>query len=72
MPLFEFTCATCGKNFEELLTLADLASPAVACPHCGSTEVRRGLSSFATTGGGGEASGGGGCSGGCGGGRGFS
>lgn len=70
MPLYEFTCSKCGKTFEELLTLADLASAAVACPHCASLDVHRGLSSFAT--GGGGAAGGSGCGGGCGGGRGFS
>ena len=67
MPLFEFTCSKCGKVFEELLTLADLDSAAVACPHCGSNDVQRGLSSFATAGGG-AGTGGGGCGGGCGGG----
>ncbi len=70
MPLFEFTCGKCGKVFEELLTVADLATAEVACPDCASTDVHRGLSSFAT--GGGSAGGGGGCGGGCGGGRGFS
>jgi putative FmdB family regulatory protein len=70
MPLFEFTCSKCGKNFEELLALADLESAGVACPHCASTEVVRALSSFAT--GGGGTTGGGGCGSGCGGGRGFS
>jgi putative FmdB family regulatory protein len=70
MPLFEFTCSKGGKNFEELLALADLESAEVACPHCASTEVIRALSSFAT--GGGGAAGGGGCGSGCGGGRGFS
>ena len=44
MPLFEFTCSKCGKVFEELLTLADLESAAVACPDCGSNDVQRGLS----------------------------
>ena len=70
MPLFEFTCSKCGKTFEELLTLADLEAAVVTCPHCDATEVQRGLSSFATAGGG-EAAGGG-CGGGCSGGRGFS
>lgn len=70
MPLYEFTCSKCGKTFEELLALADLATAAVACPHCDSKDVQRGLSSFAT--GGGGTAGSSGCGGGCGGGRGFS
>ncbi len=64
MPLFEFTCGKCGHVFEELLSLAELEAGEVACPACRSTEVRRGLSTFATAGG--DAGGGGGGAGGCG------
>lgn len=62
MPLFEFTCAQCGKVFEELLSLAELEAGDVACPACRSPEVARSLSTFATAGGDGDA--GGGCRGG--------
>lgn len=51
MPLFEFTCAACGKVFEELLSLAELEAGDVACPSCRSPEVARSLSTFATAGG---------------------
>lgn len=66
MPLFEFTCAKCGKVFEELLSHAELAVGDLKCPECGSTEVARGLSSFAFGGDGGGGAGGG-CGAGCGG-----
>ena len=67
MPLFEFTCGKCGHVFEELLTLAELEAGTVACPACRSADVRRGLSSFATSGGAGDGGAPSGC-GGCGGG----
>ena len=41
MPLFEFTCAACGKVFEELLSLAELEAGDVDCPSCRSPEVAR-------------------------------
>lgn len=68
MPLFEFTCKRCGKVFEELLSLAELEAGDLECPGCGSAEVTRDLSTFATSGG----DGGGGCRGGACGSGGFS
>jgi len=46
MPLFEFHCPACGKDFDELVQLTDDIS-AVACPACGGTTVERKLSVFA-------------------------
>lgn len=63
MPLFEFNCRRCGKTFEEILSLAELAVEPPACPACGEAGAERAFSLFAT-GGGGAPSGGGG--GGCG------
>ena len=31
MPIYEYTCTKCGKDFEELVFGDDLP----ACPHCG-------------------------------------
>ncbi len=62
MPLFEFHCRACGSVFEEILTLAELDSARLACPRCGSKATERGLSTFAT-GGGGDGGCGGGSSG---------
>ena len=43
MPIFEFQCASCGKEFEELI-LGSASRP--ACPTCGSPECDKVLSSF--------------------------
>ena len=61
MPLFEYTCRDCGERFEELRSAKD-QGPAPACPTCGSAEVARLLSAFATGGAGTSREGGGGAS----------
>ena len=38
MPIFEFTCKKCKKQFEELVFGQD---DAVACPHCGSEKTEK-------------------------------
>jgi putative FmdB family regulatory protein len=43
MPLFEYTCADCGKRFEVLMR--DGVTP--ACPVCRSERVEKQLSAFA-------------------------
>jgi len=44
VPIYEFSCRSCGHRFEELV-----ASPAkadeVACPECGEADVERLISS---------------------------
>ncbi len=45
MPIYEFTCRSCGHPFEELVgSHVGLDAADVACPECGSTEVERELS----------------------------
>lgn len=44
MPLYEFRCKACGERFDELAR----TPAAVACPRCGSEELERLYSSFAT------------------------
>jgi len=39
MPLLQFTCASCGKPFEELVKRG--REEEVRCPDCQSREVRR-------------------------------
>ncbi|MGC8863019.1 MAG: FmdB family zinc ribbon protein [Armatimonadota bacterium] len=46
MPIYEYHCKPCGRRFE-LLTTISRADQAV-CPGCGSGEVRRLMSTFAT------------------------
>lgn len=49
MPVYEFTCETCHKNFEVVRPMSE-ASKSVACPHCGGTKVQRAWSRvFAVT-----------------------
>ena len=47
MPLFDYTCADCGKS-SELLVRA--AQEKVTCPHCGSARVEKQLSLVAVKG----------------------
>ncbi|MDH7570843.1 MAG: zinc ribbon domain-containing protein [Armatimonadota bacterium] len=63
MPLYEYRCEACGKDFV-LLQPMSASQSGWACPHCGSTQSRRKLSAFASrtaTPGGGTASAGAGC-----------
>ena len=43
MPLFEYRCKSCGRDFEALVT----PSRPAACPSCGSTSLEKRLSVFA-------------------------
>jgi putative FmdB family regulatory protein len=45
MPIFEYQCASCEKEFEILVRNS---SPAPQCPQCGGSALRKKLSAFAT------------------------
>jgi putative FmdB family regulatory protein len=47
MPIFEFICQACGEPFEELVRLSSQAAE-IACPSCGSREVKKKISTFAS------------------------
>ncbi len=47
MPLFEFTCDHCATTFEELVALTQ-STPALSCPACGSSTIRKRVSTFAS------------------------
>ena len=47
MPLFDFVCKACGKEFETLV----MGSAKPQCPACGSTELEKQMSTFAVRGG---------------------
>ncbi len=48
MPIFEFVCKGCGRQFEEIMTFSAMEAGEAACPDCGAHEVTRNLSAFAT------------------------
>ena len=52
MPIFEYQCGSCGKEFEILVRSS---SPAPECPACNSTGLRKKLSTFAALTGGASA-----------------
>ena len=43
MPLFDFTCRTCGRQFEALVR----AGHPPACPDCGGVDLQQELPTFA-------------------------
>ena len=44
MPIFEYQCTACGREFE---TLVRHSSPPPECPDCNGTKLRKKLSTFA-------------------------
>ena len=46
MPIYEFACSKCGRAFEELVSLSKIDE--VACPKCGSGQVKKKMSTFAS------------------------
>ncbi len=46
MPIYEYVCAKCGHEFEQLLMSAS-ARDEVECPKCGAADVARQMSVFA-------------------------
>lgn len=47
MPIFEFVCRECGAPFEELLRSSNSIED-VICPSCGSDQVQKQISTFAS------------------------
>ncbi|HTT12970.1 MAG TPA: zinc ribbon domain-containing protein [Burkholderiaceae bacterium] len=45
MPIYEYSCHACGREFEALVR----SSTVPACPHCQSTYLEKRLSVFATS-----------------------
>ncbi|MBN1283847.1 MAG: zinc ribbon domain-containing protein [Anaerolineae bacterium] len=47
MPIYEYQCQECGTPFE--LFVRSISKPvSVECPNCGSVDVRKGVSAFAS------------------------
>lgn len=48
MPLYDYDCPSCGREFEKRMPMAE--ADKAACPHCGSTYTARKLSRIAVKG----------------------
>ncbi|MBW4056760.1 MAG: zinc ribbon domain-containing protein [Proteobacteria bacterium] len=48
MPIYEYTCAKCGSNFEKLQKSGVVSK--LECPTCGSMEVEKKFSTFSSAG----------------------
>jgi putative FmdB family regulatory protein len=46
MPIFEFKCEECGEKFEKLV----YSNEEICCPKCGSKNLKKLISLFATSG----------------------
>lgn len=46
MPMFEFVCNDCESPFEDLVFGTDISG--VLCPVCGSNQVKKKMSTFAS------------------------
>ena len=46
MPLYEYTCNDCHKNFSTVLTIDKHDHEKVKCPKCGSKKVEQQYSAF--------------------------
>ncbi|MGC8657466.1 MAG: FmdB family zinc ribbon protein [Desulfomonilaceae bacterium] len=49
MPIFEFVCEECGKQFERIFFISE-CDTAVTCPSCGSERTKKSFSVFSHTG----------------------
>ena len=47
MPIYEFQCDNCGQAFEELV-FSSSAIDQLTCPECGSQEIHKLISTFAS------------------------
>lgn len=48
MPIYVYTCQSCGTEFEELV-FSSASEQSVSCSSCQSKDVKRKMSVFATT-----------------------
>ncbi len=46
MPIYEFVCKKCKKEFERALSFAEREKKKIKCPKCNSTQVSQILSTF--------------------------
>jgi len=57
MPIYEYTCPSCGRTFEKRVSFNE-SDERQECPHCGGRHARRQMSLIARTAAGSSSSGG--------------
>ncbi len=48
MPVYEYNCEKCGRDFSLEMKISDYTKKKIACPKCKSVKVKRLISSFQT------------------------
>lgn len=43
MPFYDYICLDCSKRFDVFMSFSEYGTRRVACPHCKSRNVRRGI-----------------------------
>ncbi len=46
MPVYDYVCHACQKEFEKVLTLNEHDKDQIVCPHCGSKNVEQEAKAF--------------------------
>jgi len=46
MPVYDYLCHDCHKEFEKVLTLNEHDKEEITCPHCGSKNVEQEAKAF--------------------------
>lgn len=46
MPVYDYVCNDCRKNFEQTLSLREHDGNKMQCPHCGSKNVAQQAAAF--------------------------
>jgi putative FmdB family regulatory protein len=46
MPVYDYLCHDCHKEFEKVLTLNEHDKEKITCPHCGSKNVEQEAKAF--------------------------
>lgn len=47
MPMYEFKCCNCGRQFEELVFSSNYSADEIVCPSCGTSNAEQRISAAA-------------------------